>query len=102
MDAAPSPLSLRRPARSYWQGGGSVYPIYTAPLTTAHNMKYPLITALILASLCTACQRALPPVPDNGRVVVQPKGSTDIVKPWNGTTRQEGDAVLGPLSNARR
>jgi len=65
-------------------------------------MKYAFITTIILATLCTSCQRALPPVPDNGRVVVQPKGSTDIVKPWNGTTRQEGDAVLGPLSNARR
>ena len=67
-----------------------------------HTMKYTLIATLALATLCTSCQRALPPVPDNGRVVVQPKGSTDIVKPWNGTTRQEGDAVLGPLSNARR
>lgn len=65
-------------------------------------MKYTFITAIALTSLCTSCQRAVPPVPDNGRVVVQPKGSTDIVKPWNGTTRQEGDAVLGPLSNARR
>ncbi len=65
-------------------------------------MKYTFITTIILAALCTSCHQTLPPVPDNGRVVVQPKGSTDIVKPWNGTTRQEGDAVLGPLSNARR
>ena len=65
-------------------------------------MKYNIISLILVATLCTACQRALPPVPDSGRTVVHPKGSSDIVKPWNGTTRQEGDAVLGPLSNARR
>ncbi len=65
-------------------------------------MKYTVISAILLASLCTSCQRAMPPVPSSGRVVVQPKGSTDIEKPWNSTTRHEGDAVLGPLSNARR
>lgn len=65
-------------------------------------MKYTFIIAILLAAFSTACQRALPPVPNNGRTVVPPKGSTDIVKPWNGTTRHEGDAILGPLSNARR
>lgn len=65
-------------------------------------MKYAIISSVLLATLCTSCQRTMPPVPDSGRVVVQPKGSTDIEKPWNATTRQEGDAVLGPLSNARR
>ena len=41
-------------------------------------------------------------VPDSGRQVVGPQGSTDVEKPWNATPRAEGDAILGPLSNMRR
>lgn len=41
-------------------------------------------------------------VPDSGREVVRPQGSTSVEKPWNAPTKTEGDAVLGPLSNMRR
>ncbi len=71
-----------------------------SPIRT--GMKHIITASILFCTLCTSCQRALPPVPDSGRTVVHPKGSTDIEKPWNSTTRQEGDAILGPLSNARR
>lgn len=62
--------------------------------------------ALIALALCVvvapSCQRAVPPVPPSNRTVVHPRGTSDVTKPWNGTTKQEGDAILGPLSNARR
>ena len=62
--------------------------------------------ALLALALCmlgfTSCQRSVPPVPSSGRAVVGPSGSVEGEKPWNGITRQEGDAILGPLSNARR
>lgn len=60
--------------------------------------------ALVLGVLVAApsCQRSVPPVPVSNRTVVQPKGSTDVTKSWNRITRNEGDSVLGPLSNARR
>lgn len=61
-----------------------------------------ILIILVVCVVTPACQRALPPVPSSNRTVVAPKGSTDVTKPWNGTTRQEGDAILGPLSNARR
>lgn len=64
-------------------------------------IKHLLMLTLVLPLLCQ-CQRPLPPVPQSHRPVVAPRGSTDVVKPWNGTTRQEGDAILGPLSNMRR
>lgn len=41
-------------------------------------------------------------VPDSGREVVGPRGTSDTEKPWNAPTKSEGDAVLGPLSNMRR
>lgn len=50
----------------------------------------------------TSCQRGVPPVPSSGRAVVGPSGSVSGDKPWNGITKSEGDAILGPLSNARR
>ena len=52
--------------------------------------------------LMTACQPAMPPVPPSNRTVVGPKGSSDAVKPWNNTTRKEGEAVLGPLGDMNR
>lgn len=64
--------------------------------------------ALLTLSLCTlaattSCKQDLPPVPmSNNRTIVPPKGSTEVTKSWNTITRNEGDAVLGPLSNARR
>lgn len=61
-----------------------------------------LLCALLLCVAAPACQRSVPPVPQSNRQVVQPRGSSDVLKPWNGTTRQEGDAILGPLSNTRR
>ena len=57
---------------------------------------------MLAALTCVSCQTRLPMVPDSGRTVVGPQGSSDIEKPWNATPRAEGDAVLGPLSNMRR
>lgn len=60
------------------------------------------LVAVVTLGCPPACQRAVPPVPPTNRTVVQPKGSTDVMKSWNRTTRQEGEAILGPLSNSRR
>ena len=66
-------------------------------------MKYLFFSAAIVSGLLfSSCRRTMPAVPDSGRTVVGPRGSSEVEKPWNGTTRQEGDAVLGPLSNMRR
>lgn len=65
-------------------------------------MKYTLLLAALCSATLTCCQNSLPPVPENDRQVVRPKGSSDIEKPWGGITPKEGDAVLGPLSNMRR
>lgn len=53
---------------------------------------------LLCSFLLTACNPPVPPVPDNGRVVVRPKGSSEREKPWNNITQKEADAKLGPLS----
>lgn len=66
-------------------------------------MKKIMILMLVLSLvLMTACQPAMPPVPPSNRTVVGPKGSSDAVKPWNNTTRKEGEAVLGPLGDMNR
>ncbi|MBE6418708.1 MAG: hypothetical protein E7031_01100 [Akkermansiaceae bacterium] len=62
-----------------------------------------LYTLVVAASvMMVSCQPALPMVPDSGRTVVPPQGSTTTEKPWNAPTKTEGDAALGPLSNMRR
>lgn len=63
--------------------------------------KFITLSAIIVSALAS-CQPALPPVPDSGRTVVRPQGSSLTEKPWNAPTKTEGDAVLGPLSNMRR
>lgn len=66
-------------------------------------MRKIISCVMVLSALfCVSCQTRLPMVPDSGRTVVGPQGSSDIEKPWNATPRAEGDAVLGPLSNMRR
>lgn len=67
-------------------------------------MKKSYIYALMIAASAVgvSCQPAMPMVPDSGRKVVPPQGSTGTEKPWNAPTKTEGDAVLGPLSNMRR
>ncbi|MCC8020999.1 MAG: hypothetical protein LIO63_03300 [Akkermansia sp.] len=45
-----------------------------------------------------SCTASVDPVPDNGRVVVAPKGSSEREKPWNGITKEEANAKLGPIS----
>lgn len=66
-------------------------------------MKTGLIAVLLMGSLCcVSCTQKVPAVPDSGRVVVPPRGSSETTKPWNTTTRQEGEAILGPLSGMRR
>jgi hypothetical protein len=65
--------------------------------------KFIVLTgAVVFAALAASCQPSLPLVPDSGREVVRPQGTTTIEKSWNAPTRSEGDAVLGPLSNMRR
>lgn len=62
-------------------------------------------TLMILAAMAlvvTACQPPMPDVPPSNREVVAPRGSSDAVKPWNNTTRKEGEAVLGPLGDMNR
>ena len=66
------------------------------------TMKKILMIAPLVAVLMTACQPTMPPVPPSNRTVVGPKGSSDAVKPWNNTTRKEGEAVLGPLGDMNR
>ncbi len=66
------------------------------------NMKRILMITPLVAVLMTACQPAMPPVPPSNRTVVGPKGSSEAVKPWNNTTRKEGEAVLGPLGDMNR
>lgn len=61
-----------------------------------------LALALGTAAATTACQSSVPPVPSSGRAVVGPAGSVQGEKPWNQITPNEGNAILGPLSNARR
>ncbi len=56
---------------------------------------------ILTAALLTACTQSLPSVPDSGRKVVGPSGSTDTVKAWNGVTKQENDAIL-PFNTMRR
>ncbi|MDO5472497.1 MAG: hypothetical protein Q4F35_04085 [Akkermansia sp.] len=66
-------------------------------------MKYIVISATVLAAACmSSCQRSVPMVPPSTREVVPPQGSTVTPKSWSRVTEQEGNAVLGPLSNMRR
>lgn len=60
------------------------------------------VLLLVATAGLGSCQRSVPPVPQSNRRVVEPKGSTDITKPWNHLNKVEGDAVLGPLSEMRR
>ena len=65
-------------------------------------MKKLLLLAPLAAVMMVSCQPPMPTVPPSNREVVGPKGSSDAVKPWNNTTRKEGEAVLGPLGDMNR
>lgn len=66
-------------------------------------MNTRLLTFLPLIALSfTACELPMAEVPPNTRKVVGPSGTSANVKPWNETTKQEGDATLGPLSDMNR
>lgn len=71
-------------------------------LIVMKNAKTILMMAPLAAVLMSACQPPMPAVPPSNRAVVGPKGSSDAVKPWNNTTRKEGEAVLGPLGDMNR
>ena len=71
-------------------------------LIVMKNAKTILMMAPLVAVLMSACQPPMPAVPPSNRTVVGPKGSSDAVKPWNNTTRKEGEAVLGPLGDMNR
>ena len=60
-------------------------------------MKYDMLFAASAALFLASCETAVPAVPDSGRTVVAPKGSSDAVKSWSKMSRQEGEAALGPL-----
>lgn len=65
-------------------------------------MKYVFLMMLPMLMVTVGCNSKMPPVPPSNRTVVEPGGSSRSVKPWNETTKQEGDAVLGPLSDVNR
>lgn len=65
-------------------------------------MKKLLILLSLGSVLIPACHQSMPPVPPSNRTVVAPRGSSERVKSWSSTTKQEADAVLGPLSNTER
>lgn len=60
-------------------------------------MKYTMFLPALAAVLLASCQPAVPSVPNSGRTVVAPKGSSEAVKSWSIMGRQEGEAALGPL-----
>lgn len=61
-----------------------------------------LILLALGSVVLPACNQAMPPVPPSNRTVVAPRGSSERLKAWSSTTKQEADAVLGPLSNSER
>ncbi len=66
-------------------------------------MQKTIVAVAVVLGLCLgSCQTSVPRVPDNGRKVVPPQGSTSMEKTWSTPSRTEGDAVLGPLSSQRR
>ncbi|MBR3902924.1 MAG: hypothetical protein IKJ29_04620 [Akkermansia sp.] len=65
-------------------------------------IKKILILAPLVAVMMSSCRPPMPAVPPSNREVVGPKGSSERVKPWNNTTRKEGEAVLGPLGDMNR
>lgn len=65
-------------------------------------MKHTLILLPLLSLALPSCTPSMPPVPPSNHAVVGPSGSTENVKSWSRTTKQEGNAVLGPLGNTER
>ncbi len=59
------------------------------------------ITLLAVAAL-SSCSMPLALAPESSRPVVGPEGSSSTQKSWNSMTRQEGEAVLGPLAGTPR
>lgn len=60
----------------------------------------PLISLLCLP--LSSCFSTMPTVPPNTHPVVGPSGSSDGQKSWSRLSKQEGDALLGPLGNTER
>lgn len=60
-----------------------------------------MIVPAALAVSLPSCTPAMPPVPDSGRTVVGPRGSTEQEKPWNGMSKQEAESIL-PFGTNRR
>lgn len=65
-------------------------------------IKKILMLAPFVVVMMSSCRPPMPAVPPSNREVVGPKGSSERVKPWNNTTRKEGEAVLGPLGDMNR
>ncbi len=68
-------------------------------------MKTKLHTLTIISgisvALLSSCS-SLKTEPESQRAATPPRGSTDVEKSWNAPTKQETDAMLGPLSQQRR
>lgn len=65
-------------------------------------MKNALLLLPLLSFTLPGCTPAMPPVPPSNHAVVGPSGSSERIKSWSSTTKQESDAVLGPLGNTER
>ncbi|MBR5886820.1 MAG: hypothetical protein IKZ07_01295 [Akkermansia sp.] len=65
-------------------------------------MKSIIPVFLMVVVGLSSCQRSISMVPPTTRTIVAPEGSEGSAKSWSRITEQEGNAVLGPLSNMRR
>ena len=79
-----------------WAGG------FSNMSMSMKKLKMMYMLAPLVAVMVVSCQPSMPAVPPSNRTVVGPKGSSDAVKPWNNTTRKDGEAVLGPLGDMNR
>lgn len=65
-------------------------------------MKNILFLLSLSSVIIPACNQSMPPVPPSNRTVIAPRGSSERVKSWSTTTKQEANAALGPLSETER
>lgn len=73
-----------------------------SPLLNDDYFMRNILLLSLVSALLSACQPPLPEVPPSNRTVVAPSGSSEAVKSWSRTTKQESSALLGPLGNTER